>query len=488
MNRIFRGISIILFITVILTSVAIAAPIKITPNNREGLSSVEASPAEEAEPNDSFPSANTVQLNTEIRGNLTLYDVDYYKFSLPDDGYIFVNSFHEYSDDSYINFNVTLYNSESDRIYQKSIPANTLVDVNTLQVGLGKGDYYLSITHGSHYYTGAYRFTIFYTKSALWEKELNDSFVSANPIQTNVRIDGAIPKGDKDYFSFNIEEESIVSISVFHDYTDANYNNFSVTLFDYTGKSLLYKEFYAKSLTEEETRQITLEKGNYYLLITNGGGWYFTGCYHFTIKKHLHDYINGVCSGCGARQLSGFNDVKSGVWYFDAVKYVVEHDLFAGTGNGKFAPNDAMTRAMLVSVLWRYEGSPFGYINGFSDVKDGKWYTTAIAWAAAKGVVNGVGQNRFNPDGLITREQLASILFRYAQKKGFDTSGRAGLGGYPDGGKTSSWAKESVQWAVSAGLISGSVISGKTYLDPKGSASRAQVATIIMRFVETVAK
>ena len=155
-----------------------------------------------------------------------------------------------------------------------------------------------------------------------------------------------------------------------------------------------------------------------------------------------------------------------------------------GVGDGKFDPEGAMTRAMLVTVLWRYEGAPMEGSNIFSDVPNGQWYTDAVAWAAANGIVGGVGNGRFDPEGNITREQMATILHRYADKKGLDTSKRDDLSGFPDGGNVQSWAKDAMQWVVAEGIINGS--EGK--LLPQGNATRAQVATILMRFIENIVK
>ena len=121
-------------------------------------------------------------------------------------------------------------------------------------------------------------------------------------------------------------------------------------------------------------------------------------------------------------------------------------------------------------------------------MKNGQWYTDAVAWAAENGIVNGVGNGKFDPNGKVTREQLAAILFRYSESKGYDTSVSGALGGYPDASKVSSWAKDAYSWAVGAGLIGGNVINGKTLLDPQGNATRAQVAIILMRFIKNIAK
>ena len=177
-----------------------------------------------------------------------------------------------------------------------------------------------------------------------------------------------------------------------------------------------------------------------------------------------------------------FTDVAEKAWYHDAVEYAVTNGLMKGVGGGKFDPEGTMTRAMLVTVLWRYEGEPAEGENTFTDVPDGTWYTGAVAWAAANGIVGGVGNGKFDPEGRITREQMATLLFRYAQKKGIDTSKRGELSGFPDSDKVSSWAKEAMRWAVAEGIINGS--DGK--LLPQGNATRAQVATLLMRFINQI--
>ena len=178
-----------------------------------------------------------------------------------------------------------------------------------------------------------------------------------------------------------------------------------------------------------------------------------------------------------------FTDIGAGDWYHEAVDFAVENGLFGGMSATTFEPNTAMTRAMLVTVLWRYEGSPAEGTTSFTDVPDGQWYTDAVAWAAHNGIVGGVGNNRFDPNGNITREQMATILFRYSNSLGLDTSDREELDYFPDGDQVSAYALDALSWAVSTGLINGS--EGK--LLPQGNATRAQVATILMRFIENVA-
>ena len=179
-----------------------------------------------------------------------------------------------------------------------------------------------------------------------------------------------------------------------------------------------------------------------------------------------------------------FRDVKYGDWYHEAVDFAVVHKLCNGMTETTFEPNTPMTRAMLVTVLWRYEGEPAGGTNSFTDVKDGEWYTKAVAWAAENEIVTGVGNNKFDPSGNITREQMAAILYRYSESKGYETEIRTNLSGFPDRAKVSAWAKDAMEWAVAAQLITGNAGN----LDPQGSATRAQVATILMRFIRNIAE
>ncbi|MDD7771724.1 MAG: S-layer homology domain-containing protein [Firmicutes bacterium] len=191
------------------------------------------------------------------------------------------------------------------------------------------------------------------------------------------------------------------------------------------------------------------------------------------------------CNGGEACPSNPFTDVEgTGHWTHAGIDFAISHGLFSGMSATTFEPDTAMTRSMLVTVLWRYADMPIEGRNSFTDVPYGTWYTDAVSWAMYNGVVTGVGNNKFNPDGKITREQMATILYRYAKSSGIDTSKRANLSSFPDSGKISSYAKEALQWAVAEGLINGS--DGK--LLPQGNATRAQVAAILMRFIQNVVK
>ena len=175
-----------------------------------------------------------------------------------------------------------------------------------------------------------------------------------------------------------------------------------------------------------------------------------------------------------------FTDVSDNDWFYDPVCFVYSQGLMTGTSENTFEPNTSLSRAMLVAVLHRLEGSPAASAGDFTDVADGDWYATAVNWAAASGITSGTGDGNFSPNTAITREQLAAILMNYAQYKGQDVSARATLDTYNDATAISSWANDVMSWAVAEGLISG-VTSDE--LQPQGNATRAQVAAILQRFL-----
>lgn len=180
-----------------------------------------------------------------------------------------------------------------------------------------------------------------------------------------------------------------------------------------------------------------------------------------------------------------FPDVDENDWFYDEVVYVYENGLMNGVENNQFAPNTATNRAMLATILYRLAGQPD--VSGdlpFTDVAAGTWYTDAVLWAAQNGIVNGLGENTFAPMNTLTREQLVTMLYRYAEAEGYDVSAAADLSGYPDADKVQTYAQEAMTWAVAEGIVEG--MDGN--LNPAGNATRAQIATILMRFCEGVAK
>ncbi len=187
------------------------------------------------------------------------------------------------------------------------------------------------------------------------------------------------------------------------------------------------------------------------------------------------------------RILAKYKDLKDGQWYSEGVAYVIEKGYMGGYDSDTFAPFDNTSRAMIAQVFYNMEkGSLSEALKDlYSDVKTNQWFAGAVGWATGYGVMDGYGNGLFGPNDPVTREQLVTILYRYAKKKGMDVSKKAELGSYADAGKVGSWALDAMQWAVGSGLISGKTA---TTLNPADKATRAEIATMIMRFCEKVAK
>ena len=177
-----------------------------------------------------------------------------------------------------------------------------------------------------------------------------------------------------------------------------------------------------------------------------------------------------------------FTDVSETDWFYGDVMFVYENGLMLGTSKTLFSPHGTATRGMMATILWRMEGSPAPKgKNSFTDVEAGKWYADAITWTAENGIFAGYGKDKFGPDDPITREQLAAIFYRYADYKGYDLTVKGNLDKFKDADKITDYAKTAMQWAVGSGLVKGK--SGNL-LDPQGTATRAEIAAMLHRFIE----
>ena len=183
-----------------------------------------------------------------------------------------------------------------------------------------------------------------------------------------------------------------------------------------------------------------------------------------------------------------FTDVEKTAWYYEAVRYAYFHGLMAGVGDNLFEPNGEVKRVMMVQVLYNLEGQPTveKVTDKFSDLKEGDWYANAVTWAVENGVVAGNPDGTFGVKDNLTREQFAQMLYSYAGYKKYDQESSADLSKYPDGDQVSSWAETAFSWANANGLINGNDEGGVLYLDPKDSTTRGQMASILMKFCENV--
>ena len=212
---------------------------------------------------------------------------------------------------------------------------------------------------------------------------------------------------------------------------------------------------------------------------------------HYVIEELDSSAAYTVCAKDDSCPLGAFGDLTATAWYHDGVHYCLENGLMRGVSGGKFLPDGSTTRAQLVTILWRLEGSPetTGAVR-FGDTASGAWYTEAVRWAAGCGVVKGYDNGCFGPNDAVTREQMAAILYRYAQHKGYDVSAGedTNILSFDDAFAVSEYAIPAMQWACGSGMVHGIARDGRMLLAPRDTTTRAQTATLLMRFQSAFAK
>lgn len=184
-------------------------------------------------------------------------------------------------------------------------------------------------------------------------------------------------------------------------------------------------------------------------------------------------------------QETQFTDVRPGSWMESGIKFVNQRGLMVGLNASQFAPNQNLDRSMFAAVLYRLAGSPqVTFKNTFKDVPAGQWYSDAIIWAYENDIVRGLGDGYYGPKENITREQMARMLMQFGKNQGYNVSQSTDLNAFADQAAVSAWAGENVRWAVGAGIISGTRVDNKAYLNPKGNATRAECAVMLTKFIQ----
>ena len=212
---------------------------------------------------------------------------------------------------------------------------------------------------------------------------------------------------------------------------------------------------------------------------------------HYVIEELDSSAAYTVCAKDDSCPIWPFADAAPTAWYHDGVHYCIEKGLMHGISADKFLPDGSVTRAQLAAILWRLEGNPAPVsAAGFSDVADGAWYAGAVRWAADSGVVKGYADGRFRPNDAVTREQMATLLYRFAGYKGYDVSigGDTNILRFTDGAAVSGYAVPAMRWACGSGMVCGIAQKGGMLLAPRDTTTRAQAATLIMRFQSAFAK
>jgi hypothetical protein len=223
---------------------------------------------------------------------------------------------------------------------------------------------------------------------------------------------------------------------------------------------------------------------------STGGGGSYTPSYAspspFPTQVPSADSTKETDKPSGQDYTNPYNDIASAAWYYEAVKYVTQNSIMVGTGNGIFSPDATMTRAMFSQILYNYAKKPaIGGTSRYNDISASSWYFSAVTWATEQGIVSGYGNGIFGPEDKVSREQMAVLLYNYARSIGLDASAKSDLSNYDDAAKISAWARPAVQWAIAEEIIVGRTL--KTVV-PDGMATRAEAATIIMKFIENFIK
>lgn len=213
---------------------------------------------------------------------------------------------------------------------------------------------------------------------------------------------------------------------------------------------------------------------------------FYIGDYNILTKELEKPEYQAVIKDLGGTSASKtYTDVEAEKWYYDAVKYVSDHGIMTGVNDNEFQPNAPLTRGMFATMLYRMSGQPtVTFTNNYSDVYPGNWYSNAVIWASNQGIVSGYGNGRFGTSDYITREQIAKMLYEYGETKGYNVNQRADFDNFADASSVSGWAGDYMSWAVGSSMIGGKNIDGKLCLEPKGNATRAESATMLMRFME----
>ena len=198
------------------------------------------------------------------------------------------------------------------------------------------------------------------------------------------------------------------------------------------------------------------------------------------------------CHGDASCPISGYTDIDNDAWYHDGVHYCIENGIMGGYGNGIFRPNVAVSRAQISAMLWNMEGNPVvNYALDYKDVPADAWYTEAVRWMISQNIAGGYGKGIYAPDDTLTREQLAAILQKYAQYKGYDMAANkeVDLQSYSDAASISNWAYASMQWICDSGIVGGMPgANGDIILAPAGHVTRAEAATMLYRYCDVIGK
>ena len=330
----------------------------------------------------------------------------------------------------------------------------------------------MKVTSYSDNLEGAtYALSVNFTATEYWESLFNGDFTNAKLMQTNTQYSGNISNTgfspDEDYFKTQISDKGYIEIRL--DHTILENGSWTVTFYRFSNQLEMICNFNADaSEAVSLSERLSVEPGIYYVKVTS-----------------YSDSLEGVTYTLSVNSPLPFTDVPSDAWYTPYITFAVENELFKGTSDTTFSPNMAMSRAMFVQLFANLDGVNLSAYTStpFDDAPLSAWYGPAVAWAAQNGVVNGTSQTTFAPDNEITREQMCVMIVNYAKYKNISLTAIKTDLSFGDAADISDWAREAVDICAKAGIINGK--DGGVF-DPQGTASRAEVATLMTNFCRIV--
>ena len=440
----------------------------------------------ELENNDFFPDgAMQIPLNTRIHGTLsaitgyaTTSDVDCFAFELPKSGRVEIELAHDAADGGSWKTELYSLDGEAEKLYTFKANGNDSAPAY-LKFGADPGRYCIKLSSNDQPLEGvAYRLSVHFTETAFCEGLRDSSYKNAREMRLNTEysgyytLDTASSAGrEVDYYKFSIQREGTVKLSLNHE--ALNISNWRLELLRYEKQlNPVYSYSGEKGDLNFHSVDIAVTPGTYYVRLTASVG------------KGSGDSYTLTVHGTGQEMRPSFTDVPSDAWYTPYVEFAVSHSLFKGTSETTFSPDMAMSRAMFVQLFANLDGVNLsGYTSTpFSDAPLSSWYGPAVAWAAQNGVVNGTSPTTFAPDDEITREQMCVLIINYAKYKGI-TLNETKTVTFSDASNISSWARDAVEVCANAGIING---AGDGTFNPSGTASRAEVATLMANFCRIV--
>ena len=464
-HKFLHLLSLILAVTIILPTAVI------------GLSA-----AVESEDNNTLLKADKIEIGETVTGALDYEkDSDIFCFTVPSPGEISIDVSVYFR---YYDFN--LYDENGDKLFNLgSIQWNEVsgMSYKSFVFDLLPGIYYFSLSSRTKY-TGDYSTKVSFTPANVTENENNNDIRSAQNIELNETMYAFMHfDSTPDNFVVTISKPGVYYIDVM-----CYAKNLSLYLLDQNGAKLWSITHHYSS--PFRSYEFTLEAGTYYFSVENysydtDATAEGTGEYNFRIypeSKPEDEPTTPPDDTVDSSEI--FNDVPATAWYKIYIDFSITINIFTGTSTTTFSPDMAMNRAMLVTVLWRLEGSPSVNCKlPFSDVPTNTWYSEAVEWAYLNGIVKGTSATTFSPNSNITREQIATILYRYASEtKSLNLGERYNLYSFSDGYTTNDFAWDALSWATAVEIINGANYGNGIVLDPQGVATRAQVAKILTVF------